>query len=432
LFRNSQPEVIHIAEIFLFGFPSSSSGLKIIVVSSAATKTAFVWTAAPGRPDFTVSRAQSFFYSAVVVTLKGSNVFGQLAPAELKALESIAVGRTFERGREIFREGDAGDGVYFLQSGLVEISGVMGENSRQVFSQVRAGDIFGEMAVFEDKPRSASAMAKENSQAYFFDRQKTLELVGRSPALSMVLLREISNRLREFNGQYLREVVQAERLAIVGRFARSIVHDLKNPLNIIGLTAEMVNAPATSAGLREQATTTIRKQVDRINDMIGEILEFTQGPQMAVVLAASPYSEFVDHMMNELRPEVGLKSAVLELENQPPEIALQMDPRRLRRVYCNLIANATEAMPRGGKIILRFRTTPKEIVTEIQDSGKGIAPEIAGELFEAFATHGKENGTGLGLSISKRIIEDHRGWISARNVSDNGQGAIFSFGLPRQ
>ena len=71
-------------------------------------------------------------------------------------------------------------------------------------------------------------------------------------------------------------------------------------------------------------------------------------------------------------------------------------------------------------------------MTEIQDSGKGIAPEIANQLFEAFATHGKENGTGLGLSISKRIIEDHRGWIAARNADGNAKGAIFSFGLPRE
>jgi signal transduction histidine kinase len=87
-------------------------------------------------------------------------------------------------------------------------------------------------------------------------------------------------------------------------------------------------------------------------------------------------------------------------------------------------------MPEGGKIILRFQATEKEVVTEVEDGGRGIAPEIAGELFQVFATHGKAHGTGLGLSICKRIIEDHRGWISARNKP--GRGAVFSFGLPRR
>ena len=69
------------------------------------------------------------------------------------------------------------------------------------------------------------------------------------------------------------------------------------------------------------------------------------------------------------------------------------------------------------------------MVTELADSGPGIAPEVAPRLFEAFVTHGKEHGTGLGISICKRILEDHQGWISARNAP--GGGAVFSFGLPR-
>src|SRR5262245_65487275 len=106
------------------------------------------------------------------------------------------------------------------------------------------------MAVLEDKPRSASATAREDTTVYFLERAEMLKLVEKSPTLSLMLLREISHRLREFNQQYLREVLQTERLAIVGRFARSIVHDLKNPLNIIGLTAEMaglIQAPPAMA-----------------------------------------------------------------------------------------------------------------------------------------------------------------------------------------
>lgn len=364
-----------------------------------------------------------------VVTLKASKVFGQLPPTELNALEQIASERHFGEGTEIFREGDLGDGLYSVRKGLVELSGIMGENSRQVFSQVGPGDIFGELAVVDDKPRSASAIARKDSVVYFFGRRQMLDLINRSPSLSLILLREISNRLREFDRQYLREVLQTERLAIIGRFARSIIHDLKNPLNIIGLTAEMAGTPGTSDSLRNHASSTIRKQVDRINDMIGEILDFTQGSQSAVVLTPVNYAGFVQKLLEELRPEAQLKSAVIELENNPPSIPLAIDPRRLRRVFCNLISNATDAMPQGGPITLRFRVTPGEVITEIQDSGKGIPHEIAGQLFEAFVTHGKEHGTGLGLSISKRIVEDHRGWIAARN--EPAKGAVFSFGLPK-
>ena len=87
-----------------------------------------------------------------------------------------------------------------------------------------------------------------------------------------------------------------------------------------------------------------------------------------------------------------------------------------------------DALPEGGKIVMRVLPESAEVVTEIEDTGTGIAPEIADQLFEAFTTHGKAHGTGLGLSICKRIIEDHHGWIAARNGSR--RGAVFSFGLP--
>jgi len=365
-----------------------------------------------------------------VVTLETNKLFCQLSPSELSALRRVAREQTFKAGQEIFKEGDDGDGVYVVQDGRVEISGLVDQKVRIVFSQVGPGDIFGEMAVLDNKPRSACAVVREAATVHFIPRAEMLALVERSPALALALLREISHRLREFNQQYLREMLQTERLAIVGRFARSIVHDLKNPLNIIGLTAEMAGMDRATPEMRQQVSIRIRKQVERISDLINEILDFTQGSQSDFVLAPSNYGAFVRHLMDELGPETALKSVTLGLENPPPAVELFIHPKRLRRVFYNLVHNATDAMPGGGKIILRFQATETEVITEIEDGGGGIAPEIAGQLFEVFATHGKAHGTGLGLSICKRIIEDHQGWISARNKP--GRGAVFSFGLPRR
>jgi signal transduction histidine kinase len=364
-----------------------------------------------------------------VVTLEASKLFDQLNPAELDSLGRAAQEREFAAGQDIFKEGDAGDGLYLVKDGLVELSGLIGPKKRQVFSEVLPGDMFGEMAVVEDQPRSAGASARERTSVYFLPREKILTLVANSPTLALILLREISQRLRAFDRQYVREVVQAERLTIIGRFARSIVHDLKNPLHIIGLTAELAASDRATPQMRANGKTGILKQVERINDMVGEILEFTQGAPADRWLARMDYAEFVRQVVEDLRPEVALKSAVLEFENPPPAVELQINPKRLCRVFHNLIHNATDFMPGGGKIFLRFRAAASEVVTEIEDTGTGIAPEIAGHLFEAFASYGKTHGTGLGLSISKRIIEDHQGWIAAR--SEPGRGAVFSFGLPR-
>jgi C4-dicarboxylate-specific signal transduction histidine kinase len=84
---------------------------------------------------------------------------------------------------------------------------------------------------------------------------------------------------------------------------------------------------------------------------------------------------------------------------------VRFDPRRLSRVFFNLAYNATDAMPNGGTIVLRFHSDANAIITEIEDTGPGIAPEIADKLFQPFATYGKSHGTALGLSICKKIVE---------------------------
>jgi signal transduction histidine kinase len=363
-----------------------------------------------------------------VATLESIALFRNLGRDELQALRFIAQERHFAAGCEIFHEDDPGDGVYFVKDGLVEISSLVGAGVRRAFSQLGPGEIFGEMAVIEHRPRSATATAVKDTDVYFLPRGEMLSFIQRSPALAFGLLQQISHRLREFNHLHIREVVQAERLAVIGSFARSIVHDLKNPLSIISLAAETFDWPNVSPETRAQAQARIRKQVERISDMVGDILIFTEGKPADSEIKPANYHTFVLDLIADLRTEAELKDARIEMQNEPPAILIPFNPRRLRRVFSHLVHNATDMMPNGGTIFLRFHCDEKEVVTEIEDTGPGIAAEIAGQLFEVFATFGKAHGTGLGLSICKKIIEDHKGRIGARN--EPGRGAVFAFTLP--
>ncbi len=360
--------------------------------------------------------------------LDKSKLFGGLLTDELQALEQTAQVRQYLAGQNIFVEGDPGDGVYIIVEGLVQISALVSQQERRVLSRVGPGDYFGEMAVVDDAPRSATATAEQDTLAYFLPRELVLELLDKSPKLAISLVREFSRRMREVNRQFIQEVLQAERLTLVGRFARSIVHDFKNPLNIIGLASELAGMENATPEMRLSAQGRIRRQVDRLSNMISELLEFTRGSQSNVVLALADYAVFVHQIVEEIRPELHEKSVILLCENEPPAVNLPMDPHRLTHVFYNLIHNAVDEMPGGGQINLRFKVNDREVITEIEDTGKGIAPEIASQLFEPFATHGKAKGTGLGLSICKKIVEDHRGQISAR--SEPGRGAVFAFTLP--
>ncbi|MGB7748681.1 MAG: ATP-binding protein [Verrucomicrobiia bacterium] len=363
-----------------------------------------------------------------MVALESIALFRTLGRNELQALRFIAQERHFAAHTEIFHENDPGNGVYFVKDGLVEISSLVGDSERHVFSQLGPGEIFGEMAMIEHRPRSATATALKDTDVYFLPRGEMLSLIERSPGLAFSLLQQISRRLREFNRVYLREVVQAERLAVVGNFARSIVHDLKNPLTVIGLAAGTLDRPDLRPEACAQVQARIRKQVERINDMVGDILVFTDDKRPDADIKPASYHAFVLDLVADLRAEAEPRDVRLQMQNEPPAILLQFNPRRLSRVFYNLVHNAADMMPSGGVITLRFLCDGKEIVTEIEDTGPGIAPEIADQMFEVFATFGKDHGTGLGLSICKKIIEDHKGRIWARNQP--GRGAVFAFALP--
>jgi len=364
-----------------------------------------------------------------VISLKSNRLFSSLPEAEWQKLEQSAQVLSFPAGRHIFKEGDPGDGVYVVKSGRVQISGHVDSGERYVFSKFEAGDMFGEMAVLDNKPRSASATAETDTDLYFIGRDYVLSLLRHSPEFSSALIHDISHRLREFNQQYVRNVLRVERLSLVGRFASSIVHDLKNPLNVINMAADLACSPNSNEARRKMARERIQKQVERISFLVNDILEFTKGSNVAPELTFSDYGEFVRSTLDDWQEELVENQVALKFETEPPSVLVAFNANRLNRVFHNLIGNAIDEMPRGGTLKMRFFTEEKLVVTEIEDTGKGISPDILERLFQPFATHGKTKGTGLGLSICQRIIEEHGGHISAHNSVSGG--AVFRFSLMR-
>ena len=365
-----------------------------------------------------------------MLPLQSCKLFSSLSPAELAALKAVTREVTFAGGAEIFKEGDAGDVLYVVKSGLVQINAVIAGGERQVLARVPPGEVFGEFAIIDNQPRSATATAEVETALYVVPRDALVNLLTGSPQFSFSMMREITQRMREFNRQYVRKVIQAERMALVGKFASSIVHDLKNPLTIIGIAADMACEPDTTADARHLAQTRIQKQIERISNMVSDILEYTRGTSAQPSLAVIEYAEFARPIIDEIAKEIAPKGVTVELVTPVPLVKVPVNPRRLSRVFYNLMFNAVDEMPEGGKIKLHFRTAPAELITEIEDTGEGIAPQILDKLFEAFETFGKPRGTGLGLSIAKKIVDEHGGRIYARNVPDGG--ALFGFTLPLQ
>lgn len=355
------------------------------------------------------------FFSKVV-----GEGLGDLAP-ELREL-------TFEGGREIFHEGDAGDGFYVVKEGRVEIRSEITPGRTHTFARIGPGEVFGEMAVIDGVGRSATAVAETPTTVIFVSRATLLKLMEKSPEFALGLMREVSDRLRNGNRIYLDSILRAERLALVGRFAASIVHDLKSPLTVINLAADGACAEDAPQEVREENLLRITKAVERISRMVNDLLEFARDPRSNMEFELTSLPDFLAELLPEINREVAQRGTVVRVEGEVPVVSLALDRSRLASVFFNLAVNASEAMESGGEVELTCAVDPGEVRIEMRDTGKGIPEEIIDRVFEPFVTMGKKKGTGLGLAIAQRIVGEHGGRISAVN-SPRG-GALFTIRLP--
>ena len=196
-----------------------------------------------------------------------SKLFECLTDAELAMLSETVESKRFEPGDIIFREGDTGDGIYVVAEGTVLISALLNKETRCDLAKLLKGDFFGEMAVIDSGPRSATASVILPATVYFIKRDTILKLLEKSPAFSLSLIKRVTGRIREFNHKYVEEILQSERLTLVGRFARSIVHDFKNPLNVIRIATEMGAMAEATPEMRTMGSERVCKQVDRLSNM---------------------------------------------------------------------------------------------------------------------------------------------------------------------
>jgi signal transduction histidine kinase len=354
--------------------------------------------------------------------------FSSALGTELQRLANAEHLRHFAAGQVIFTAGEKGEGFYVVQEGAVEIFADVGHKETRVLARIGPGDFFGEMAILDDVPRSASARAQLDTKTLFLSRGELLVFLEKRPELALTLVHEFSRRVRTLNHKYLDEILQAERLAVVGRFASTIVHDFKHPLAVIGLAAELTGATDVPRAKQIRAERTIARQVENMNSMLQELIEFARPSGQRGKLAPQNFPEFLLPLLDEIRAAIVLRGVTLRLPAPPPDVLVKISPKRLARLFYNLVNNAADAMRDGGRITVRFTVVDGCLRISVADTGAGIPVEIAAHLFEPFTTYGKAHGTGLGLSICRRIAEDHGGkiWVE----STPGKGATFSFTLP--
>jgi signal transduction histidine kinase len=226
---------------------------------------------------------------------------------------------------------------------------------------------------------------------------------------------------------------QMERMAYVGTLASGLAHEIRNPLNAMGLNLQIVEEDLAdprpeSAGRTRSIARTLHAQIDQLNTTLGNFLSFA-------IPRGREAKEFdlceLLHSVNELLlPEIESRG-VEWIEEAPETVMLRGEPAMFQEVIVNIVLNALHAMetiqgPR--RLIVTLKVDGKCAALEIADTGPGIAPQDLGKIFEAFYST-RDGGSGFGLAIASRIVHDHGGTLVARNRSEGG--AAFLITVPR-
>jgi len=227
------------------------------------------------------------------------------------------------------------------------------------------------------------------------------------------------------NARLAERMIHEERLSAVGRMAGAIVHDIKNPLSVLKLSAEFLSGKISDPEC-QQITRMMIEQIDRFNSMAQEIIEFSRGTSSLKIRNVET-SRIIETVIEIYSGELGRKGIDLRKDIRFSG-DLEVDFDKIVRCLQNVIGNALDAMPRGGTLGITTGRQGPFIKIEITDTGPGIPEEIKSRIFEPFVTSGKRNGTGLGLPIVKKIAEDHGGKVEVESVT--GKGTTVRISLP--
>ena len=245
----------------------------------------------------------------------------------------------------------------------------------------------------------------------------------------LTVVRELENRLR-----------RSDRLAALGSLAAGLAHEIKNPLTSLLTFSRHLTRRFDDEQFRAKFQSVVPHELQRINGIVERLLELARPSRLSFAAVRLP--ALLERVVDLCAHELDSRGVRLAREYARDLPAIWADADALHQSLVNLVRNALDAMPNGGRLILRvgWAGTDDIVVTggrspaagrrvqiEVEDSGVGIAPEAADRVFNPFFST-KESGTGLGLALTHKMIEDHGGLIDFRAAPSGG--TIFRIALP--
>jgi signal transduction histidine kinase len=220
-----------------------------------------------------------------------------------------------------------------------------------------------------------------------------------------------------------RELARTQRLALAGQMAASVAHQIGTPLNLISGYVQMLRAKHGGASPEGEWLRTVQDQIGRVTAIVQSLLDETRRPALA--LQPLPPGELLEGLAELVRPSLVDRRIELDVRVAPGLPRVCADRAQLEQGLLNLVTNAVDAMPEGGRLSLAARADEGQVALVVTDTGAGIPPGELARVFEPlYTTKPRGKGTGLGLPIVREIVEAHGGTVRLDSRVGEGTAAV--------
>lgn len=398
---------------------------------------------------------------SVEAMLKSLPFFHQLADEQLGQLANIGRTESWQADRILFSEGDEAGSLYVILAGKVKIFKRDHEGEEIQLATLGKGDFFGEMALFEGVPRSASVSTMEPCEFFSLGRDDFFTLLAHSPRLIPEVLAGISSKIRAVNEKFFREVLEKQTLRLemererhrsLAQMVAGVAHEINTPLGIVNTAASILTeslTPDRVAALAkdEEARALFEDVLEAARLIQGNLARATKLVQTFKNLSISQITDaketrdlpaLVDEIVALYRPQARLAHLQIEIKDDLGDRTREWEgyPGYLSQILFNLLSNIERyAYPEGtgGKVEILIaadceRNEPSFVLT-VRDYGCGIEPADLPKVFEAFFTTGRsKGGSGLGLAIVHNLVTDAlKGRIDLQSGVGKGTTAVITF-----
>lgn len=343
--------------------------------------------------------------------LTGIDLFAGLRGSELLPLAEAVQEVELPADSTLYTEGEPGQDMFLLLEGSLRIF-----KDKRLITTLAPIDYIGEMALIEDKPRSATVVSASPVRLLRLTSSQFQEFLLTQPQALLHLTQALSRRIRR----------DTEQLAQEYQKANILIHDMRNSMTAFTLLDLMADEPLSADGRAFMGL--MQKARQDVNAMMAEALANAKRLQFPKERQLGSLPALLGDLTATLRchPDLTDKPILVDQCTEIPE--LPFNRLDIGRALANLLINAGQASPSGSPVTIRLAAETDGVTVEVSDQGTGIPEDIQGSIFlPQFTT--KADGNGLGLASCKEIIEHrHGGTVSVHSCP--GQGSTFRFTLP--